>query len=166
MLDNGLFMNTNLFLSTHINRIDGKGRVSFPAPFRLALTARNSQGVALYPSLSEPAIEGITLERLQQMAAALERLPTNDPARIRFQRRIFGSSHDLQIDKEGRCSLPKSLLDKLGIDGAPGAEIAFVGLGSSFQIWEPKALDRDTAELEEAVTAGLTPFPILPEGVL
>jgi MraZ protein len=155
-------LNKALFLSTHFSRIDGKGRVSFPGAFRSALAARNSQGVALYGSLVDPAIEGATVERLQQMSIALEALPPFDPQRVLFETAIFGAAQELQIDKEGRCSLPKAFLDKAGI----GAEVAFLGKGSTFQIWDPAQLETRVAEAAEAVKLGAVSFPAIPAAIL
>ena len=157
-----LFVNTALFLNTHTTRIDGKGRVSFPAPFRTAIDVRKSQGVVLFKSLSDPAIEGMTVERLYQMASALESLDTFAPQRAFFETAIFGAAQALVYDSEGRCSLPKSLLEQVGISG----EVAFLGRGATFQIWEPQALARRALEAAEAIRTGAVPFPILPAGVL
>ena len=155
-------LNTALFLSTHVTRIDGKGRVSFPAPFRSALSLRNSQGVAIFSSPADPAIDGVTIERMQQMAVALEGLTLFSKERAFYETAIFAASHELQIDKEGRCSLPKPLLDKAGI----GLDVAFVGRGATFQIWDPAKLDRRTQESIDAVKSGTLEFPTLPPGVL
>jgi len=157
-----LFVNTALFLNTHTNRIDGKGRVSFPAPFRTAIDVRKSQGIVLFKSLSDPAIEGMTVERLYQMASALESLDTFAPARAYFETAIFGAAQALVYDSEGRCSLPKTLLEQVGIT----TEVAFLGRGATFQLWEPQALAQRAVEAAQAIKAGAVPFPILPAGVL
>jgi MraZ protein len=156
------FVNTALFLNTHTNRIDGKGRVSFPAPFRTAIDVRKSQGVVLFKSLSDPAIEGMTVERLYQMASALEALPPFAPERASFEISIFGAAQALVYDGEGRCSIPKSLLEQAGIAG----EAAFLGRGATFQIWEPGALARRVEAAAKAITTGAVAFPTLPAGVL
>ena len=157
-----LYLNTALFLSTYTNRIDGKGRVSFPAPFRTALVSRNSHGVVIFRSVADRAIEGITLERLQQMSAALESLSPFAPERAFFETAIFGTAQALQFDTEGRCSIPKALLEQVGIT----SEVAFLGRGATFQIWEPGALAQRTAESVEALKSGAVPFPTLPASVL
>jgi MraZ protein len=156
------FVNTALFLNTHTNRIDGKGRVSFPAPFRTAIDVRKSQGVVLFKSLSDPAIEGMTVERLYQMASALETLDAFAPQRASFEISIFGAAQALVYDGEGRCSIPKALLEQAGIT----TEAAFLGRGATFQIWEPGALARRMEEAAQAIKTGAVPFPILPAGVL
>ena len=136
-----LFLNTALFLNTHANRIDGKGRVSFPAPFRTALTTRNSAGVVLFQSLTHPAIEGWPAERMQALSESLDGLDVFSEERAQLATAIFGSAQDLLVDKEGRCSLPKSLCDYAGIT----SEAAFLGQGETFQIWEPSALAKHAA---------------------
>jgi MraZ protein len=155
-------VNTALFLYTHTHRIDGKGRSSFPASFRTAIEARKSNGVVIFRSLVDTAIEGMTVERLQQMAGALESLPPFAPERAFFETAIFGAAQALVYDGEGRCSLPKSLLDQVGITN----EVAFLGRGATFQIWEPQALERRRLESIEAIKTGAVPFPVLPAGVL
>ena len=136
-----MFLNTALFLSTHTNRIDGKGRVSFPASFRTALATRSSAGVVLFRSLSHPAIEGWPAERMLALSESLDSLDVFSAERSHLATAIFGSAQDLIIDKEGRCSLPKALADFAGI----GTEAAFIGQGETFQVWEPAALEKHTA---------------------
>ncbi len=158
-----LFMNTALFLSTHTNPIDGKGRVSFPAPFRSALKTRESNGIVIFRSLVDAAIEGMTIERLLAMSGALESLPPFAPERALFQTAIFGTAQELQVEKDGgRCSLPRDLLEQVGIS----SEVSFLGCGATFQIWEPQALARRTADAAKALTSGAISFPVLPAGVM
>jgi MraZ protein len=104
----------------------------------------------------------MTVERLQQMASALESLPPFATERAYFETAIFGAAQALIYDGEGRCSLPRSLLDQVEI----GAEVAFLGRGATFQIWEPSALARRAADSAEAIKAGAVPFPTLPAGML
>ena len=152
-----VFLNTALFMSTHVNRIDGKGRISFPATFRSALVALNSQGVVIFRSPAEPAIEGVTIERMKQMSDALESYPPFDPRRTAIEHGIFGTAQELVIDREGRCSLPKSLLDQIGIT----TDAAFLGRGSTFQIWEPGALAAEAAKAADALRSGAVSMPVL-----
>lgn len=152
-----LLLNTSLFLSTHVNKIDGKGRVSFPASFRAALSARQSQGVVIFKSLRDPAIEGFTIERLHQLAQALEKLPPFSAQRTALETVIFGGAQELAIDKEGRCSLPKELAAAVGING----EVVFVGKGSTFQLWSPDAHQDAARRAIEAVKNGDLEFPTL-----
>ena len=51
---------------------------------------------------------------------------------------LFADAHPLTIDAEGRIVLPETLKEHAQISD----EVAFVGLGAMFQIWEPGALRR------------------------
>ena len=60
-----------LFLGTHINKVDKKGRVSVPSQFRLALSDQSFQGIVLYPSLAHDGVaEGSGMSFLEELAAA------------------------------------------------------------------------------------------------
>ena len=50
-----------------------------------------------------------------------------------FATSILSESENLQFDTEGRVSLSKKLLDHAKIRNS----VLFVGLGKTFQIWEP-----------------------------
>ena len=145
------------FFGTHKNRLDSKGRVSFPAIFRNVLTKLGSEGVIVYKSPKHRAIEGVTIERMMQMSAALETMSPYAPERDDFETAIFGEASQLQFDPEGRCVIPRALLDDAGI----GQDVAFIGHGQSFQIWEPGALDARKAKSAEAVSTGAVRFPLL-----
>ena len=59
-----------LFLSTFVNRIDRKGRVSVPAPFRTVLAAQTFPGVIVFPSFVVSAIEASGIDRIERLSAA------------------------------------------------------------------------------------------------
>lgn len=142
-----------LFLSTYVNRIDKKGRVSVPASFRAALEASGSPVLYVTPHHELPAIDGNSAAWMEQLVSRLDELPMFSRERSNLEHTILGKTRDLALDPEGRISLPKALLDKAGIE----EQVAFVGLGRYFQIWNPDALEahRSRAE-EETVSGGLT----------
>lgn len=49
---------------------------------------------------------------------------------------LFAESIQLNFDKDGRITLPKEFIEYAELND----EIAFVGLGSKFQIWSPEKL--------------------------
>ena len=74
---------------------------------------------------------------------------------------IFAVSHQLAFDPEGRVMLPEDLLGHASI-----SELAvFAGYGSTFQIWEPQALDRHLSEARDRIRIQRTTLPTArPEG--
>ncbi|MDA0261338.1 MAG: division/cell wall cluster transcriptional repressor MraZ, partial [Proteobacteria bacterium] len=64
-----------------------------------------------------------------------------------FANAIFAGSHPVPWDSEGRVILPDELLSHASI----GERALFVGLGDSFQIWEPERYaDVERAAIELA----------------
>ena len=132
------------FLSTWVNKVDRKGRVSVPAPWRVALQSQQFQGVILYPSLTVAALEGFGRDALEAMNRSrldrslasgdiLETL-TGGGEEHDLIETIMGLARELPFDPEGRITLPRPLADEAGI----GEEATFVGLGNRFQIWAPE----------------------------
>jgi MraZ protein len=152
-----------LFLSTYVNLIDRKGRVSVPAPFRAALA--NQNGIIVFRSYKAQALEGSGIELMERLSAGLDRLELFSDDRDDLVATIFADCHQLPIDGEGRVVLPKDLLAFAHITG----QAAFVGRGPTFQIWEPQAFERYQAEArsrsrERKLTLKLDPSPTRPGG--
>lgn len=141
-----------LFLSTFVNKVDKKGRISVPATFRAALAAQSFAGIIAFPSFKLPAIEGMGIDRMEEMSARHDSLGqfSEDHESLSV---IFADSQQLPFDGEGRIILPQSLVEHAGItDGA-----AFVGLGRTFQIWEPARFKHHQEELRaRARSQGIT----------
>ena len=133
-----------IFTGTFQNKIDAKGRVSVPAPFRTLIQASPSRQMALFPSLRfEGALEGMTGDLLnaiaQQTGVAKGNLVTK--ARPNPYSLIFRSSHSLHIDDAGRISLPDTLVTKAGLERTA----VFTGEGHSFILWSPAAYEAQMA---------------------
>ena len=148
------------FWSTYTNKVDKKGRVSIPAAFRKPLTGPDFQGVVVFPALRVPALECRSWEQMDELARAVDALPEFSPERDALAASIFGVSMPLPFDPEGRILLPKHLAELAAIT----SDAAFVGLGKSFQIWEPAALARFQAEARQRIVReGLSlPRPAAP----
>lgn len=127
-----------LFLSTFINKIDKKGRVSVPATFRAALSQEDFQGIVVFRSYAQEALEGVGMSSMDVMA---DRMDDNfaffSDDHDEMATVLFGESVQLAFDGDGRITLPQELMESIGLDG----QVAFVGLGRKFQMWDPKMLD-------------------------
>jgi len=125
-----------MFLATIINNLDAKGRVSVPADFRMAADHDAFKGIIIWPALNGgPFYEGAGYAYALEMQAAMRALPLYSKEREALQNALFGEARKLSFDSNGRVTVPKDILERIGADG----EIAFVGQGDSFQIWAPSA---------------------------
>src|SRR4051812_39167258 len=135
----------NRFVSNFTNRLDSKGRVSIPAPFRAVLARDGFEGLYVHPALDAPALDAGGNTLLNEIDAFLSTLSPYSDERDQLSTALFGTSEVLKVDPEGRVILTDSVKVHAGITDA----VTFVGLGQKFQIWEP---ERFRAHLEEART--------------
>jgi MraZ protein len=126
-----------VFLSTYVNKVDRKGRVSVPAEFRKLLANQNYQGVVVFKSLQHRALEACSAEHMEQLSDSLETLDLPPEQLEAIEATIFGGSIQLPFDGEGRIVLPQPLCEFAGIT----EEASFVGRRKTFQIWHPPALE-------------------------
>ena len=127
-----------MFLSTHENKLDKKGRVSVPASFRSYLSNMGYNGVICYPSFNNPSIEACPQSRIEKLSDSIDSLNPFEEKRDIFATSVLSDSINLQFDTEGRISIPESLLTHAKIKNT----MFFVGQGTTFQIWEPKIFEK------------------------
>jgi MraZ protein len=135
------------FLGTHQNRLDAKGRVSVPAQFRSALKngGETATQLVLRPSHQHPCIEAWPAPVFAALAEPLNRLEMFSPAHEDLSAALYADAFPVESDKEGRIVLPDHLVSHAGLQDT----VVFMGLGRTFQIWEPAAAERRRAEARE-----------------
>lgn len=121
-----------VFLSSFVNRVDKKGRVSVPASFRAALGA-DTAGIVVFKSLQYDALDGCSIAHLELLSQSLEKQDLPPDVFELIETTIFGGAVQLPFDGEGRISLPQNLCASVGI----AEEVAFVGRRKTFQLWNP-----------------------------
>jgi MraZ protein len=146
-----------LFIGTHQNKLDAKGRVSVPAQFRSVLKKMSHAGetaaiatMYLRPSHQNPCIEGWTemgFEALSEPVA--EGYSLFSPDHEDFVMALFGDACAIETDKEGRIMLPANLVAHAGLT----ENVMFIGARNTFQIWEPEAGARRLAAARENAKA-------------
>ena len=127
-----------MFLSTHENKLDKKGRVSVPASFRSYLSSMGYSGVICYPSFNNSSIEACPQSRIEKLSESIDSLNPFEEKRDIFATSVLADSINLQFDSEGRISIPNKLLEHARIKNS----MLFVGQGKTFQIWEPKLFEK------------------------
>ena len=139
----------DLFVSNYTLRLDAKGRVSIPAPYRAVLARDGFEGLYCYPTLDRPALDAGGNALLREIESLVGRFPPYSDEREDFSAALYGTSETLKIDGEGRVVLTEPLKSHARIAEA----VAFVGLGHKFQIWEPERFRAQLAEATEKVRA-------------
>ena len=124
------------FLSSAVNRIDAKGRVSVPAHFRSVVLKRGYTELYALRCLDVAALDVGGLDLLDRYE---QRIAQEDPFLQTADDMSFychGDSSFLKLDQDGRIGVSDFIREHTGITN----EVAFLGRGNFFQIWEPGRL--------------------------
>lgn len=137
------------FVGTFTNKLDAKGRVSIPAPFRQVLAEQGTQGVFCIPTVERNALESFGAALMAEFDEWLKGhsaiMDSDYDAKAQI---VFGENQFLGFDDEGRVRLPDSLTLLAGITD----RVTFNGLGRKFQIWDPERYESERrARLERAM---------------
>ena len=127
-----------MFLSSFENKLDKKGRVSVPATFRSHLNSMGYNGFISYPSFNHSALESCSQDRIEKLSNTIDSLNPFEEKRDYFATSVLSESVSLQFDSEGRVLISEKLLNHAKIKN----NILFVGLGKTFQIWEPTIFEK------------------------
>ncbi len=123
----------NLFVSTFVNKIDKKGRVSLPSIFRSALPNDYKNEIILSKSLRNNVIDGLSVQRVHEIAKRINNLDFFSEEHEDFSTSIFSEMIPTNLDREGRFLLPEKFKNFADIKD----EVAFIGQGYYFQIVNP-----------------------------
>ena len=109
-----------------------------PATFRSHLNSLGYNGFISYPSFNHSALEACSQDRIEKLSNTIDSLNPFEEKRDFFATSILSESENLQFDTEGRVSLSLKLLNHAKIK----TNVLFVGLGKTFQTWEPKNFEK------------------------
>ena len=128
------------FLSTFENKIDRKGRVSVPAPYRTVLE-QAGQPLIVTRSLTHECLEGQGAARINQIVDVLDTMDSLSEETEILQT-MLSSAMQMKLDNEGRILLPEEFLAYASISET----VVFAGAGRLFRMWNPetwKSLEQD-----------------------
>ena len=109
-----------------------------PAQFRSHLSSLGFNSIICFPSFNQQCLEAWPQDRIEKISDAIDNLNPFEEKKDYFATSILSESVNLIFDTEGRISLTKKLLQHSKIK----TRILFVGLGKTFQIWEPGNFDK------------------------
>ncbi len=150
-----------MFLSTTINKVDRKGRVSVPAAFRVVLAGQAFHGIVAFPSFKHPAVQCGGMDWIEKLGAGVDAYDMFSDEHDALTAALFANAQQLSFDGEGRVLLPENLIAHAGLD----ERAAFVGRGPLFEIWNPESFEAYQADaVRQAAERGLTLRPGGPPG--
>ena len=132
-----------MFGGVSILTVDNKGRLAIPARQReillrlysanMVVTLESNDHLLIYPE-----------NNWHDVQQKLLKLPTGNPVLKAYQRLVLGHAETQQMDAAGRLLLPGVLRELVDLN----KEVALVGMGNRFELWD---LTRWQAQTQEAL---------------
>jgi MraZ protein len=145
-----------VFKGSYRYKIDAKGRLPLPPPFRKALAA---QGSALVATRLDGCVALYSESEWQRLENQLRRLPAFAKQTKALTRHLASQAADCSIDSQGRVLIPPALRGLAGLK----REAVVVGALDRIEVWAPDAWAdflRDSERLLEDVTLDVSwPLP-------
>ncbi len=124
-------------------RMDEKGRIPLPPRFRAQL----KDGLVLIPGV-ENCITAYTMTEWARIAASLNSKSGVTRSKLRqLNRALFSTAFHINVDGQGRISLPVQLREHAGID----EEVIVVGANNYLELWNKVAWENEKASSREKV---------------
>jgi MraZ protein len=130
------------FRGSETFKVDAKGRVSIPAPFRRVIEASDPDWreglrpniVIVYGDARQDWLEVYTMRAIEEIDEQIEDMQRGSAERLMLEERMYGQSVETNIDDDGRLVLPQKLREKIGLT----SEAFFISAGDYFKIWKPE----------------------------
>ena len=146
------------FTSSYTQKVDKKGRTSVPSRFRATLEDGGFSGIALHYVKGRAYIDGSDEAFLKVYHNRIANQFNEDmPKKRKVARRLLGGSAILPFDSEGRVMLPAKMRAATGITN----QVTFVGVGDSFELWAPEALEFDDEDSDTFIEEAVDNIPAL-----
>lgn len=124
-----------MFLGKYHTKFTGQGRVVLPKKFRQQLPG----GKELILSRGfEGCIWGFPVEEWKKEAEKQLELPITDEKARNIRRYLFSAAESVRLDDQGRFVISSTLLDYANLK----EEVAVIGAGDHFEIWNPISWDK------------------------
>lgn len=115
-----------MFLGEYEHTLDAKGRLAVPAKFRGQL----ERGAVLSKGMGR-CLSVYTMARWEEKSAALVEGKSNEELRD-FERRIYPSASEVELDGQGRLVIPMKLREYAGLS----SEVTVAGVRDHVEIWD------------------------------
>jgi len=127
-----------MFLGEYEHTIDAKGRLAVPAKFRIQM----DRGAVISKGRGT-CLSVYSMQRWEEKSAELAAGKTSEELR-EFERRIYPSANEVELDAQGRMVIPA----KLRAYAQLGTEVTVAGVRDHFEIWDRAMWQADEARRE------------------
>lgn len=138
-----------MFLGEYKHTIDNKCRLTIPAKFREELDGRCVIAKGL-----DGCLTVYPLTEWAQVCAKIDAQPSSDAKVRRFKRLFYASASVEDLDKQGRLTIPPTLMTYATIE----KDVFVVGESATFEIWDAERWNNQQNNEEEESFEDLAGF--------
>jgi MraZ protein len=141
-----------LFKGTFEYRIDAKGRLPVPAPFR-RLLGNDGKPTAVVVTMLDQCLAVYTPAQWQVVESQLLSMPPFAKQTKALTRKLASQAAECFLDQQGRILLPPVLRREARLE----KDIVVVGVLNRFEVWEPSAWASFLRESEQLLDDVILP---------
>ena len=134
------------FTGEFTHTLDTKGRLALPARYR----ARFEDGVVITPGV-EICLYVYPMEAWEAKARQIEEKNLNAAQRRQVERIFFGSATELELDAQGRVTIPSKYRERIGLEN----EVLIVGARDRLELWNAVHYREALAQIQPEALQGL-----------
>ena len=134
------------FLGEYEVPVDDKGRIFLPADLRRNLEPEADDTLVVVRGL-DGCLNGHPRNAWAQIAERMLRLPQTEQKVRLYYRAILSQASEVRLDRQGRASLPRKLLERAGI----GERVVVGGALDRLEFWQPEAWEAYLAQAESTL---------------
>ena len=137
------------FIGKYSSKVDDKGRLVFPAPFKGAVPPGSDLRFVIKKSLYDDCLEMWSYSEWERESDKIrESLDFFNPQHVQFWREYMRDCDVVEPDaKLGRISISRYLLDAIGVN----KEVVFFGINFKIEIWAREKFESSKVSKEDYV---------------
>lgn len=135
------------FIGNYISKLDDKGRLVFPAPFKNLMPEGGDMRFVIKKDIFADCLEMYTFEEWEKQSSDLKaRLDFFNEEHAKFWRAYMRNRYPVTPDpKFGRITISKELLDLIGVT----KEVVFSGSDYKIEIWAKEKFESSIISNDE-----------------
>ncbi len=134
----------NTFIGEYSYSLDSKGRINMPAKFRQVLSKDNKNTFVITRGM-DTCVWVYPLNQWLEIEKSLRSLSSLSKIHRTFVRNTARYATPSTYDKQGRITIPPSLVDYAGLD----KDVLIIGMVNKMEIWDTKNLEKTEKEALE-----------------
>ena len=147
----------NTFIGEYSYSLDSKGRINMPAKFRQVLSKDNKNTFVMTRGM-DACVWVYPLNQWLEIEKSLRSLSSLSKIHRTFVRNTARYATPSTYDKQGRITIPPSLVDYAGLD----KDVLIIGMVNKMEIWDTKNLEKTE---KEALEIDLTEYDDLAQKI-